>query len=435
MNASRLSPHSAARLTAGMLLAAGCYAGLAALVMLVVRYSPLREHIPATTVYPLQIALFVHIVAAVVFLFAARRLRSKRAVALIVPRVLICLLALSSIVSIDLIVGIFYPPSVGLNSLYERHIERGWTNRPNAFARSWLAWIRFDGRGLRIHEDLLDPDPPGSTHILFVGDSVTLGYNLPARASFAWWTARMLNERHPQLDVEALNGGTCGYDMSQERNWFEEVGLGLDPDLVVLQFCMNDVAGQFDPTLPPSREQHVEIVLAEPPNDWSGIQRAIFDIRRRMKYGSDLREAARRIEHFTLEEVIGPEPPEHVQRALTYALEDIDRIRATAEKKRKPLLFVIFPIFAQLDDPSDPGRPQQKLCSFAESKGMHYLDLLPVYRRAIAEGATPQELLRDETHPSRLGHRVAARAIVEYIEKHNLLGELRPSTQSANDAP
>lgn len=435
MNESRLSPRSAARLSAGMLFAAGGYAGLASIVMLIVRYSPLRDHIPGEAVFPLQIAILIHAVAATLLLFAARRTRRKQAVKAIVPQLIVGVLTLCSVGSLDLIVGIFYPPAVGRNSLYDRHIERGWTNRPNVYARYLQAWMRFDERGLRINEDLSDPDPPGRTRILFVGDSVTLAYNLPARAAFGWWTAKILNERLPGFDFVALNGGVCGYDTAQEYNWFANEGLALAPDLVVHQFCLNDVTGQFDPALPPTRDQHVELVLAETPRSWSGIQRAIFDIRRRLKYGRDLQAAARRIEHFELEEVLSPDPPEHVTRAWAYVLEELDRFQATAKEYDKPLLFVVFPIHEQLANLDDPGLPQQKLRAFAESKGVTYLDLLPAYRRAIEGGATAEELFKDETHPTRLGHRVAAEAIADFILHSGLLENRLPTTRATSQTP
>lgn len=75
--------------------------------------------------------------------------------------------------------------------------------------------------------------------IIALGDSVTHGlYGASHEQS---WPAQLEKEFFGNgFEVEVINEGIIGYNTEQELIHFKHFGLGLDPDLVVLAFVLND---------------------------------------------------------------------------------------------------------------------------------------------------------------------------------------------------
>ncbi len=84
-----------------------------------------------------------------------------------------------------------------------------------------------------------DSEPrEGETRILLVGDSHAFGWGVEYEDSVGEGLVRALA---PTLGaVEVVNLGIPGYNASQQRDVFLNVGLGLAPDAVVLIPCNND---------------------------------------------------------------------------------------------------------------------------------------------------------------------------------------------------
>ena len=83
------------------------------------------------------------------------------------------------------------------------------------------------------------PKPAGTRRIVVLGDSITFGNDLPVEATYPWRVEALLREAG--RNVEVCNLGVTGYDTLQEALALERIGLGLEPDLVVVGFCLNDV--------------------------------------------------------------------------------------------------------------------------------------------------------------------------------------------------
>ncbi len=89
-----------------------------------------------------------------------------------------------------------------------------------------------------------DQRPPGAYRVLVLGDSI---------AHQDLWVKDMvsaLSHGLPGRKVQYFNAGVPGYDTCHELRVLEERGLKLEPDLVLVQFCINDfmVAANVLPT-------------------------------------------------------------------------------------------------------------------------------------------------------------------------------------------
>ena len=95
--------------------------------------------------------------------------------------------------------------------------------------------------GLRGPETAVDK-PEGVLRVLFVGDSVTEGSDVSDEDIFPRVVERLLNDEiHAPGRFETLNMGVGGYNTYTEKHGLFSVGFALDPDVVVVGFCYNDV--------------------------------------------------------------------------------------------------------------------------------------------------------------------------------------------------
>ncbi len=84
--------------------------------------------------------------------------------------------------------------------------------------------------------------------ILCLGDSFTFGVGVDDRLTYPALLQKILQARHPDRDVEVINAGVPFYDLFDELSYFREKGARLAPDVVVVQFYINDLeamAGSF----------------------------------------------------------------------------------------------------------------------------------------------------------------------------------------------
>lgn len=119
----------------------------------------------------------------------------------------------------------------------------GWTKAPSASIRRRTAELdvrlETNSRGLREDESVDYAKPAGTTRILLVGDSFTLGYTVNRPDTLSQLLQARL--RAEGRDAQVLNGGTEGYSTDQETLWLAFEGARYAPDVVILQMYENDV--------------------------------------------------------------------------------------------------------------------------------------------------------------------------------------------------
>ena len=82
--------------------------------------------------------------------------------------------------------------------------------------------------------------PPGIFRIVVVGDSFSFGPKMQPGDIFSAQLERFLNLNNlPDEGVEVINLGKPGYSTQQEITVVDKA-LTLEPDLIILQICLND---------------------------------------------------------------------------------------------------------------------------------------------------------------------------------------------------
>ena len=84
-----------------------------------------------------------------------------------------------------------------------------------------------------LHNSYNFEKPAGVTRVLFTGDSI---------CALAYLTDNV-KELSPKKDYEYWTTGVFGYATQQELDYFRRYGRKLKPDIVILEFCLNDWDG------------------------------------------------------------------------------------------------------------------------------------------------------------------------------------------------
>ena len=108
-------------------------------------------------------------------------------------------------------------------------------HKPNSSMKLMDVMVDINSDGLRDKEYPVQKD--NKYRIIFLGDSLTLGWGVAKNATFEQILEEKLNSRHP---TEIIDFGTGNYNTVQEVNLFIEKGIKYRPDKVILFYFIND---------------------------------------------------------------------------------------------------------------------------------------------------------------------------------------------------
>ena len=312
-----------------------------------------------------------------------------------------------------------------LRGLHELRPDRGWVYglRPGAEGRlpdSGDVPYRINEDGFRGPRHAR-PKPAGVFRIVVMGDSVSFGYGVAEPESWPRLLEASLDGQAsglPGPEVEVVNLGVGGYNAFNEARLFEDVGLGYQPDLVLVQFCINDLN---DPTLHFDAQTRLHLadipdeafpdpskrrITAREPSAWlracrrSRLCAGLDDLRLALAT-RDPDDEMRRAAGVPVDRA-GPEWDWLEARYLEMA--------AAAARGGARFAVLAFPYRAQLGGP-DPHPVQERLGELASRHGWLLVDPLPAFRSA----QRGEPLFLDWWHPTPAGHRAAAQETLRVL--------------------
>ena len=250
---------------------------------------------------------------------------------------------------------------------------------------------------------------PGVRRILFLGDSVTLGYGIRPEEAYPQVLQDLLDARGWQAEV--FNVAFSGWSTRQERIAYERIGRRYHPQDVVVAVCLNDIP-------------EIHNNLARPPRLLQALHARSALVRRLV--------GARRREIHDVEELFTePETP-NVRDAFARFFEELRQLRAEVEADGARFGMVVFPFRMQLAGARAPS-VQERIAAFGAAERIPVVDLLPALR-SVGESA-----FLDYDHLTAVG----ARRVAETLADSVLLGATRedvqtpaaPATAEAQSAP
>ena len=312
--------------------------------------------------------------------------------------------------------------------------------RPGASTRYTTAefstTIAINAQGVRDDEPI-GPKAPGERRVVVLGDSIVFAVQVAQAQTFCEQLERRLNARRDGRRYRVINAGVQGYGPAEIVRFFETVAAGFEPDLVLAAtFVANDAVEALDRTwrLDDSRG------VAE-----RAREQAETRLRRVVRRSMVLQIARQRLDQ--VREQFGTRQPAPDRRLLSYATplrpdvargfdlarEAMARLAADVAGRGARLALVQVPARFQLDD-AEFQRMHAEVARFGfelgidgaserfgaalAPLGLPTVDLLHAFRAS----PQPSRMFFERTvHLTPEGHRVAADALIEFIDRHSLL--------------
>jgi len=286
--------------------------------------------------------------------------------------------------------------------------------------------IAINGAGFR-NEELAQPRSRDELRILVLGDSITMGDYLLAEEVWVEQAQAHLQAALPDRAVDVINAGLSDLGLREEVDIFEERGLVIEPDMVVLAFYMNDsrppwgFPGELGTPgwlrrnslvvdaayralvlrdwLKEQGDERFAWVDATDTLDWRGDRDEFLELARRARFdwGSAWQQ----------------ESWELVDAELARLTRLVDRLGV-------PLAIIAFPVSFQVEADLLEDGPQRALRLRAERLGHPFLDLLPTLR------AGGDDQFFDHCHPREATNAVIGAAVADFLLKETPPLEIAP---------
>lgn len=290
---------------------------------------------------------------------------------------------------------------------YVHDPELGWAHRPNhtGVVRVGVE-ATFDARGLREERAL---GPKRGQRALIVGDSVAFGHGLGQDETIA----RALERRMPGL--EALNAGVPGYATEQEVRYLARLAPELEPDVVLLLFCLRNDLGvpPLDPLgiakdlAPASRAQAWLF-------DHSALAFAIGRALHRQAVRASREDAAAEPQFLPPDAFVAL-PADARAKELARVRERLAAFRDVARAHGAQPLLVLCPEELLVANRVPRALVLDPLLAIARDLDLPALDLLPALQ---APSPVPLLSEKDGVHPTVAGAERIAEALVPFLRSH-----------------
>lgn len=223
-------------------------------------------------------------------------------------------------------------------------------------AVGWPPWEDYNHDGVRDREHAL-AKPAGTARVVFLGDSVTLGYGIEPRQAFP----QVIQDRLAAqgISAEVFNISLGGWSTRQELIAYRRLARKYHPDQVLLGICLNDI---------PEMENN----LTRPPQWLMGLFRRSALVRRVI--GAQDREIHSVEELFT-----HPDSPK-VKDAFRRMFDDLRTLARETRADGATFSVLVFPFRFQVLPGAPSPNAQETIGAFCRQEGIPFLDLLPAMR-------------------------------------------------------
>ncbi len=315
-------------------------------------------------------------------------------------------------------------PTIQSARLEEHHSQHdaqlGWRHIPGKRIADFYgpgATITINADGFRGTEPILDRKPADRFRLVFLGDSLTMGYGVDDRQTYPF----LLETLNPRL--QTVNMGQGGYSIGQCYLWYKELSERLDADALIFAFIVDDLR-RMGETLTENGYSRPGFALEE-----GRVVAGNQPVPQKIDIGEPVFEAGEWTRFIvghnaisrTISSAVGlfrPEPSGDPD-LLAVTLAMFDALHDDCRAKNRPFVLVLLPTFFEIPGmeayDEEMGRLNRTLAAsvgaHAAGRGIPFIDLYPAVTSLPVEQIRP--LFLDETyhHYSPAGNALIARTL------------------------
>lgn len=285
-----------------------------------------------------------------------------------------------------------YASKIKVSSDNEKVSHEHGSNRSGVF---YGVEIQTNSDGFRDYE-YPKKKAPGTYRIVMLGDSITLGWGVAFEDTFSKRIEKKLNEMAGDTKFEVINTGIGNYNTFMELELLKSKGVKYDPDLIVLNYYINDAEiihriSTFAYMV--KRTFYVyaffwdkmsNLLVRFKDNNYSNFYSALYD----NSFAGNKR-----------------------------MLQSLDELGGIAKRNNIDLMFAVYPEFHNFKE-YEFHYVTDSVRNSASKNGAYFLDLLPYFKDENPEAIW---VSHEDAHPNARGHKIAANAITEYLIKSKLI--------------
>ncbi|HIK60795.1 MAG TPA: SGNH/GDSL hydrolase family protein [Planctomycetes bacterium] len=289
-------------------------------------------------------------------------------------------------------------------------------HRPGFEGRWDGTWYHINSLGLRC--PAIEADAPADRYrIVALGDSCTFGKGVAEADTWPRQLETLLGEAlSPVRSVSVANLGVNGYSGTTYERILREVGLGLEPDLVVVGFNLNDF-----PNAIRAVDEHVfgdrkaRRLISQDLRDLLG-RTATYRWLRQAYYHSQREDDWKQAEAFAR----GAKASSADGEAWIEQVKYLESIRDQASAIGAQTAVFLFPYESQVYLDSFDPTPIDRLRETCADLELPFVDLAEEFRRRARQSDPVGELFLkgDRYHPNREGYRIVAEEVKELVLAH-----------------
>ena len=262
--------------------------------------------------------------------------------------------------------------------------------------------------------------PEGVFRILALGDSFTFGEGVADNETFVMQLEKILNAEKNTTDgyrYQTINAGVSGYNTSDEVTYLKNRWLMFEPDIVLLNFYLNDAydESQFG-TFISGVGVNTSLEVYKLISNSRFIQWAI-----RMWKRWRISQSVTKIYNSQFSD--NPQLSGHDWNASKQAITQAVELTSTHNIR---LVLVIFPELYELTEDYPFKHIHERVSQFAKSLGIPTIDLLKIF---LGHDADTLWVHATDHHPNAYAHKIAAHAIA------NFLYDLQPALIKNSPSP
>ncbi|MFG0316346.1 MAG: SGNH/GDSL hydrolase family protein [Planctomycetota bacterium JB042] len=278
--------------------------------------------------------------------------------------------------------------------------------RPGAAPHVVTMRVNADGfRGPRV----VPTKPAGTLRLACLGDSHTFGHGVEEEETWPAHLRRILADRGGPSSVEVINAGVSAYDTPQERRHLERAVLPLDPDVVILQYYVNDTAIRGVEGAPPDPI----VALAHPRR--GGAVETLRRWSRLADVALDRVYRRRSLTVYASERLANYEEESAGWRAVAEALTEIRDLLAARDVR---FVVALFPFLVRDGGHLTSHEAFERVKRFLAAEGIDFLDPEAAFLDAEVDALRISD---QDYHANGEGYRLFAREVAEGLVRRGWL--------------